>query len=377
MPRNRINYPVQALYVGPTPSTGNQFAGGVLNSGATKVSQLYRVQSCNYSWNVPLTDVQQMGETAAVDRVQLSSPNVSLDFNYVLSSLYNESGLGFNTDGTVSCLSGILTQVSDDKNYWLKINPEGVDANGSTINSQNIIVIGVGNGFVSSYSSQASVGGLPQNSVSVQGLNMAWTTGISGIIPAVDPSVGTRMSNVMFVLPNATGSPGTGNLGISVLRPGDISLSFTKTDGSAYDGVGADINDAKIQSYNLSFDLNREVIEKLGSRYAYTRQPQFPVTVNLSVDAIVGDITTGDLSSYIACDKNYNVQIDIRKPDCTLVGNARPVLVRYQVKNAKLASQNYSSAINGNKTVTLNFESQIGGIQQTDRGIFLSGVLTP
>lgn len=384
MPKNRINYPVQALYVGPTPSTGNQFSGPALNSGNTNVVQLYRIQNCNYSWDVPLTDVNQLGQTAAVDRIQTASPNVTLDFSYLVANAFNESGLGFNvTNSAVSTISGLLTQATADKNYFIKINPEGVDANDSTDISNAIRVVGIGNGFISSYSTQAAVGGLPTANVTVQGLNLAWTSGVSGLVPAVNPTNGVRMSNVNFRLPAATGSPGTSSstaLGISALRPGDISMSFARASadgGGAYDGVGVDIaNDAHIQSYNLSFDLNLESLEQLGTLYAYTRQPQFPVTVQASVDAIVGDITTGDLSTFLPCSRNYDLQIDIRKPDCTLVGSQRPVVLKYLLKNARMSSQNYSSAINGNKTVTLNFESQIGGINDTTKGLFISGVLS-
>lgn len=378
MARNRINYPVQALYVGPSPATGSHF--GPTGNGLgeiTNVVQLYRIQNCNYGWSVPLQDISQIGETAPIDRIQTSTPDVTLDFSYLLANMINESGLGFTVDGSTTCISGMLTQVSDEKNYFLKVMTEGVDANASVVNNANIITMGVGNGFLSSYAVQAAVGGLPTVNVTVSALNMAWTTGYSGQIPAVNPVNGVR-STKTFKLPFATGSAGSGALAISTLRPGDITVSFARAaseGGQSYDGPGVDINDIKIQSFNLSFDLNREAIEKLGSLYAYTRQPQFPVNATLSIDAVAGDLATGDLSTYLQCSKNYDIEIRMRQPTCTQVGTDRPVVVIYQAKSARLDSQNFSAAVGGNKTVTHNFTSQIAGLTQINQGIRMSGVL--
>jgi hypothetical protein len=49
----------------------------------------------------------------------------------------------------------------------------------------------------------------------------------------------------------------------------------------------------------------------------------------------------------------------------------------YQFKGAKLVSQNFSSAIGSNATMSASFEVPIGSAQQTDRGIFVSGTYNP
>ena len=163
MPRNRVIYQSEALFVGPSPATGihfhnysgltgdnvmkkaralhtldakwaNQlsasgetavvtiftgtsgsntagdvfkFAPGASHSAASKIQsitftggnrieQLHRIQSCNYSFNIARTDVNQFGELAAIDRVVLESPTVALDFSYVLANFANEKKLGFD-----------------------------------------------------------------------------------------------------------------------------------------------------------------------------------------------------------------------------------------------------------------------------------------
>ena len=44
------------------------------------------------------------------------------------------------------------------------------------------------------------------------------------------------------------------------------------------------------------------------------------------------------------------------------------------MKNKKPDAQSYSSSIGDNKTVTLDFTTQIGGPRQTDVGLFMRGL---
>lgn len=385
--RNRIIYQSQALSVGPSPSTGQHFApyeaaNTNIYTGANLITGLYRIQSCNYSFNIPRTPVQQFGELAAIDRVVLGSPTVSLSFNYLLANFWNERILGLIVDGTLPALSGILNKSTDDKNYFIKIVPEGYDHVGDGQDTVDTAVVGFGNGFLTSYSSQAAVNTFPTVDVTVDALNITFSTGLSGKLPSVFPENGTRVTQYYYNVPTGLSSPNTGNLDISVLRPGDITMDFkTRTAQSegillnataAYNAMGVNISNAKIQSYNLSFDLGREPLEKLGSRFAFSREITFPVDVTLSVDAVVGDLTTGALSDMINCDDSYDITINIKKPVCP--GETQPVMARYQIKNAKINSHSYSSDIGSNKTVTLEFSTQIGGPRQTTIGLFMSGV---
>jgi len=388
MSRNRVIYQSEALYAGPAPATGFQFLGGDGSkiadvTGTTAVNQLQRVQNINYSFNINRQDINQFGELAAIDRVILDSPTVSLDFSYLLANFGNEKVLGFSPlDGTLSCMSGILNKISDSRNYYVKTVSEGQDAVGETRNA-NDEVIAIGNGFLTSYSTDGSVGGLPSVSCNVEALNMAFEagTGDNGGFqsPAVDPENGTRLDQ-KYRLPQATGDFGTGTMNISVLRPGDITMTFrqrnAENEGSeadatdAYSAIGASIgaSDAKLQSYSFSFDLSREPIQKLGSRFAFSREISFPVTVGCSVDALVSDITTGALNSVINTDDAYDITVQLKEPN-----DSSKVVSMYKLKNAKLDSQSFSSSIGDNKSVTLDFSAQIGGPGQTTLGFFMSG----
>lgn len=384
MPRNRIIYQSEALYAGPSPATGFHYqlangvktndanvAGGWPSASGNLVKQLQRIQTANYSFTVDRTDVNQFGQLAAIDRVILTNPTVSLDFSYINANLSNESILGLtvvsgNTDSTTSAISGFLNKTTDERNYFIRTAPEGTDAIGYVDGtSGNNGVIGIGNAFITSYSTEGSVGNFPTTTINVEGLNMNFQQGISGnFVPAILPTDGNTLSN-FYQLPQAVRNIGIGSGNtISALRPGDITLSLSNTTAG-----GADVNTINIQSYTLSFDLARTPIERLGSKFAFTREIDFPLTVSLTVDAQVTDMVAGNLANIVNNDSStYEPSITIKNPtDSSLI------MAKFKLKGAKLDSQEFSSDIGGNKTVTLTFSTQVGGPQDTNNGLFING----
>lgn len=402
MARNRVIYQSEALFVGQ--KTGVTDA----HTSAGDVKQLHRVQSANYAFSVARTDVNQFGELAAIDRVVLDTPTVSLDYSYYLSNMSNEENMGFfvNTKATatnelVSALSGVLNKTEDERNYFIQTSREGEDAVGDTTRDDDSLTgigaqadtIGIGNGFITSYSSEASVGGFPTVSVAVEGMNMLFATGTQNVpnpgINRIDGSASTTKAS----LPTVSGdfkasSEQSGILSISTLRPGDITIKIAEhsTDGSFgsddYDLGGAKLptaagdatSSANIQSYNISFDLGRTPIQRLGNRFAFAREVDFPVNVSLSVDAIMTDLTTGNLNDLVDCEKSYDVLIQLKGITGSACDTVKADVASYILKNVKPDSQSYSSSIGDNKTVTLDFSTQIGGPRDTNAGVFFAGV---
>ena len=163
---------------------------------------------------------------------------------------------------------------------------------------------------------------------------------------------------------------------ISTLRPGDITLTLKKSDGSAEDIAGASFSDAHIQSYTISFDLGRTPIQRIGSRFAFSRPVDFPVTASFSFDAVLSDLTTGSIADLIDCDENYEATVQLKHtPDCN-AANVKETVAAYVLKKIKLESQSFSTSIGDNKTVTMDFSCQIGGPEQSDVGVFMSGYST-
>lgn len=380
MPRNRIIYQSEALYAGPTPATGYHYGtftagiGGSTNdsSSTNLVKQLQRIQTANYSFKVDRTDVNQFGQLAAIDRVILTSPTVALDFSYILANLANENILGFtiasgNADSNISAISGILNGNQDERNYFIRTVPEGNDAvNYPDGGSGNNGVIGIGNAFITSYTTEGSVGNFPTTTINVEGLNMNFQKGLSGnFVPAVNPTNGQNLNNI-YSLPATIQNIGIGSgNGISALRPGDITLSIQTQTGVG----GVDVTTMNVQSYSLKFDLGRTPIQRLGNRFAFTRPINFPLQVNLSVDAQVADMVTGNLANLVGDDSlTYNPSVTIKSPT-----DSNLTIAKFLVKGAKLNSQEFSSDIGKNKTVTLSWTSQVGGPQDTNNGLFING----
>jgi len=433
--RNRVIYQSEAVYVtqsgynldltaisGFAPSAGGTTT--VDAAARDAVIDLHRVQSANYSFSVSRQDVNQFGELAAIDRIITETPTVSFDMSYIMAGLDNEAKLGFEVTPSgnygatnmVSCISGLINSESNahQKDYFILTTKEGSDAVANSQTGKYESIIGIGNGFITSYSTEGAVGGLPTANVAVEGMNMNFNTiatgdqisdiaasneaqakgfrlnpdtsalsGISGINPAIDPTNGTSVNqNVVLPIPSANASGAGGGL-ISALRPGDITLSLVAGGGALNDAlmansttaddllVGTNIKDAHIQSYTLSFDLSRTPIQQLGTRFAFARPVDFPVTATLSIDTILSDLTTGTIADLINCDDSYDAVIKIKDPTCNI--SPKPVVVAYLVRDLKIDSESFSSSIGDNKSATLDFSCQIGGPEQKNVGVFMSG----
>jgi len=358
--RKRVIYQSEALYVGPSPATGIHYSSG--NSGENLVTQLHRVQSANYSFNVTRQDINQFGQLAAIDRVILQAPTVSLDFNYYLTNGVNEKRLGLNIDGQVSAISGLLNGTQDEKNYFISTSPEGSDNVGAA--AANREVIAIGNGFLSNYSIEAAVGGLPTASVTVEALNIKVDPTAEGNqVPAVNPEDGLAIEGVEYGLPVAVG----GVAGqVSALRPGDITVEVSTPFGAKVQGEGK----AHFQSISLQAPLSRQPLERLGSKFAFSREIQYPLTVSFNATANVADLEAGNLANILCNDEDYDLKITLREPSCSGVG---AVAMVYELRGAKLDSQNFSSSVGSNKSVDLTWSAQIGGPQDTTKGLFVSG----
>jgi hypothetical protein len=523
MARNRVIYQSDAVLVSQNVNcTGVQ-------TGDNDIAELNRIQTSNYSFSISRQDVNQFGELASIDRIITDTPTVSFDASWLVANLGNENKMGFhiwadqdNVPSTpVSCISGLIdTEVpwKGTKNYFILTTREGQDALNNTTSGDWESIIGVGNASVTSYSTEASVGGLPTATISAEGQNMnmhtlpytgmydnytGWNTVaagyfdpsktlgygfgrevptattlqvgtpfntnttymylpgdvasfpytaaaghtftfdddaqagsfvtnqvaergtdviyidgitftagttwnsartatgtavpsyISGSNPSINPTdgiptawVGETPDGVSGMLPlQSNAAPvkmpipacaltpqGTGN--ISTLRPGDITLSISRKDGEDMDLPGGKITNAHIQSYTIGFDLSRTPIQKLGSRFAFARPVDFPISATLSFDAILADLTTGSISNIIDCDVEYNASILLKHAANCADPTDKASVMNYEMKGIKLDSESYSSSIGDNKTVTYDFSCQVGGPDQTDVGVFMSGFYT-
>ncbi len=353
------------LLVGPSPATGAQ---------GSALIELWGLQSLNYTWSNPKEDVLIYSQGAPLTRETVESPDVSLDFSYFLSTLLNEDALGFDVfrgaNATSQVFASILAGTEAEKNYFVFVAPDGADAVGLSGSSANIGILGIGNGFINSYSIEAAVGGFPTASVTVQGLNIrTYTGGTLQQSPAVDPTTGIEVGTGagganLFTVPTLINYYNT--TGASVIRPGDITLNLAN--------VGSIFHDYSVtcpQSFNISVDFNRSEQLCLGSKYAVSRDVQFPINVNFEVEMLAKDIVTGSLANVLCQTGLFNAFISMKAPSCTGGGYER---VGITLKRLSLEGQSWNTTVGSDpQTVTTTFIGQIGGTGDVANGLFMSG----
>ena len=543
MPRTRVIYQNEALYVGPSPATSGhyKFVTGdnapnvptqklgqldplsvrTVNSGnttasaslaqmtgglAANITNLDRIQSINYNFNITRKDVNQFGALAAIDRVIIDQPTVSLDFSYFQNSFANEKELGFNVqalkrsatvnltivasgdnefgitaasivdggqgylnpfiltlpqsapnvapvlsfgvatgglfagqatgvsitnrgsgeiwinnsqiastisianvpvnvgiggtsngnafsptlvnnypEGTtsvinVTCLSGILTKVTDDKNMFVRTVAQGNDVTVATTGTLDQAIIAFGNVVMNNYATNGAVGDFPTVTVGNEARNISFHTGANNFkssaagqryqLPSLD-SNGSRV-NGTFSLPDFNDTSDLTN-NVSVFKPGSIVLDLSQY---ALSGFGIDTSSASLnaQSYSLSIAMQRDSLKKLGNTFEFSKEITFPINYSLSVDVLVSDLVVGNLLTMVTGkDVSFDVSISHIKPGTENSSLGRITGARYTAKSTLLESMSFSSSIGANKTATLTFGGQMSSPQDTTKGILMHG----
>ena len=543
MPRTRVIYQNEALYVGPSPATSGhyKFVTGnnavdvptqklsqldplsvrTVNSGSTtaplslvqmtggllpNLTNLDRIQSINYNFNISRKDVNQFGNLAAIDRVIIDQPTVSLDFSYLQNSFANEKELGFDVkalkrsatvnltvtisgdnefaitaasivdggqgylnpftltlpqqapdvapvlsfgvatgglfagqvtgvsitsqgsgvlyinnnqiattvsianvpvnvgiggtsngktfsptlannypEGTasvinVTCLSGILTKVTDDKNMFVRTVAQGNDVTVATTGTLDQAIIAFGNVVMNNYAANGAVGDFPTVTVGNEARNISFHTGANNFkssaagqryqLPSLD-SNGSRV-NGTFSLPDFDDTSNVTN-NVSVFKPGNIVLDLSQY---ALSGFGIDTSSASLnaQSYSLSIAMQRDSLKRLGNTFEFSKEITFPINYSLSVDVLVSDLVVGNLLTMVTGkDVSFDVSISHIKPGTENSSLGRITGAKYTAKSTLLESMSFSSSIGANKTATLTFGGQISSPQDATKGILMHG----
>ena len=378
---------------------------GALYNG-TIIKQLKRVQTANYGFTVNRQDVNQFGHLSRLDSIVVESPTVNLDFSYYLLDGFNERQLEFVTDGVTNTLSGALSPelYQAGNNFFILTVPEARDAvngdiaanlTGTTADSFKKSVISLGNGYITDYSVDISVGAIPTASVTVEGMNIKSDFGETGNdVPGMDMKDGSLISNAwidgrgivsssgctgLYSLPAASsGYDGCDGDITAALRPGDVTLDLSnaallskQVSGNANSPVQGS---AHVQSVSISIPMGRTTLQRLGSTFGFSKALDVPMTATMSVSALMSDIKEGKLSDLICSCEEFDLSAKLFDPecaDCTTKDGALAMM--YTFKGAKLESENYTSTIGDNKTVDLTFTTQVGSSDDLNNGVYISG----
>jgi hypothetical protein len=421
MARNRVIYQSQALFISPS-STGAQVSGvsaagnqttgpwgptdgntGTLASGISLLKKLQRVQNINWNMTVNRQDINEFGILSRIDSIVTEAPTVGLDFSYYLTDGYNERLLGLNITGAsdtntangAQAISGLLADLQGN-NYYILTVDEGEDVVGGDLAATSS-VIGIGNGFLTEYSFDASVGALPTASVKVEAFNIktdankaplsVGTLGgalggsivtLTGTSPAVDlfaqPATKSTAISQAYKIDysrNFTGAIGagagvnvtgwtTGVSTISALRPGDIVLTIPTNDGLS------NLSQAHIQSFKFTIPLSRTVLKRLGNTFGFTRVINVPINMDLSISASLSELRDQNLFDLLATPVKRNFTI-------TLNNDQGTPKMSFGISGAIFSSESTSHNLGDNESVDYTYKVQIGGSNDVVNGIFCSG----
>ena len=389
--RTRIISQSKALYVTPTgilPPVGVPASwSGIMPT------QLHRVDT--FSFDIDLAgarqDVREFGQLARIGTLTMSELNPSFSLGYYLGDGENEGLLGFDCGGLTDAgapsaqfISGVLTEntFKREKNIYCLTVGEGDDAfstaslaadgnelsaaTGKFSATENAThdVVSFGNCTINSYTVNFSVGEIPRVDLEGEAQNIQFNAG--GSSGLYNPSLNRnaqRADTGQFML----GVPTTGDMNVLVLRPEDVTLSFSRDD---FTFGGTDTSDMHVQSASIEVPMSRGNIQALGAERAVAKPLEFPINVTLSVNAILKNISQGALDKVLtgtAGDATTNATIKVKDSEN---GN---VAHHFVLQKAVLDSQNFAVGLDDNETIDLAFSAQIGGPDTTDQGLFYSG----
>ena len=389
--RTRIISQSKALYVSPT-GTLPTMTRAVAESGVMP-AQLHRVDT--FSFDIDLAggrqDVREFGQLARIGTITLGDLNPSFSLGYYLGNAENEGNLGFDALGispTTAALqdqfiSGIIDQSPNkrEKNLFLSTVAEGKDAfttagtdapegafNANPTGHYTAAeiaatdVVSFGNCTFNSYTVNFSVGEIPRVDIEGNAENITFNTTCSGLYNPSLARDGSRADTGQLML----GVPSTGLMDVLVLRPEDVTLSFSN---ETMEVGGTNYGNMHTQSASIEVPLSRTPIEALGSAKAVAQPLDFPINVTLTVNALLKQFDAGQLDLMLtgnAGNETTNVTLKVNGED----GQSRHI---YKLQKAVLDSQGFSTTLDDNESIDLVFSAQIGGVGQTDAGFFYSG----
>ena len=382
--RTRVISQSKAVFVGPTGIEHNTDSGYIPD-------QLHRIDTFSFDIDIAgaRQDIREFGQLARIDSLTMSDINPSISFGYYFTDGENEARLGFNDDGIDNTgplsqfISGIITEdpKKSVKNLYVLTAKEGIDAfnSGQMITPTNRAlsdVVSFGNVVINNYSASFAVGDIPRVDIEAEASNILFTTGTySGFDNPSINSVGEKQAGKVAVIADPDGgtvpkAPSTGDSTISVLRPEDITITFTSP---SFDMGGTNFNDMHVQSASIDVPLARGNIEALGKARAVAKPLEFPIDVTMSFSSLLKNFDDGALDLVLtgtAGDQKTDITLSITDREDLEIS-------RFTLKNAQLDSQAFSQGLDDNETVDLTFSAQIGGPNPTTQGLFYSGKADP
>lgn len=386
MPRNRIIYNVEGLYIAPYSGEQNASSDYYLANNII-LKRLEKIQNFNYSIQQPRSNAQGFGQKQNIFRGLNGPSEVTFNFSYIPDGVTNENRLNFNVNHfsgfNAPMFSGLCTNsgLLNDRDFYLVINKNDDDlfSENATLtnslinptnttqvinsNSQNYGLLHFQNSYLNEYSFNVSLGNLPVVNQSYIADNIVFYTSGSGVkYTLLDLRSGiNQVNNDTIIIPKALNYNQTAISGQNILLPGDASVTFytNNTTGVLF------YNDT-IQSLDYSLSFNRKSYRAINYKFPLLRKIEFPINGKLNTSFIVEENLIGSFFDTLNRDEDYNIVVNFNN---TKVGVDKTKLT---FSGCKFTNINYDSSIGSNKTATLSFDFDLDP-DFGRRGLFVSG----
>lgn len=324
--------------------------------------QLSRIQSLDWDVAYPL---QQIVYLDAGQEAYLTSHNpVDMQLTWWHTNGRNEQALGLvDIVGPSGALAFNLDQ---EKNLYIAIeNTPGTDAVG-TPTGQSKSVIAMGQGLLTSYNINAHVGGLVQSRATVNCLTaFSYTGHVNNRVPAVHYQDGTQLTG-LFSIPQAFSQYDSAVTGYdnpvaaSAVAARDMFLTFPE--GTPFGVIFSGGQACYLQGFDLTVTVPRRELKPLGSVYPPMRAVAYPITIDLTTEAIINRYQQDQLDRISCLGTGQSVYIIVKQPCST------DVLFGFYLDRLQLESQSFASSIGPLDTVTAKWR----GLVSTPDSIFFS-----
>lgn len=395
-----FRYNATAVFAGPS----NPYA----EHTASNIKQLYGIQSASFDFAESLHDIES--SEGNVERLRVVPPSVNLSLGYYVRNGWNEGVVGFVLANTGGAFQNFIY---DERNYFVTLRNNRLDA--LLYSGYDNSVVGFGQGCLTSYGVQASVGAPLTANVSFSFLNVGFTGSSYNVqLPTVNKQNGQLISSsgldnwfftgsgdettVGLILDdysrlfsgsgdNSTGSwtadtfsflfTGLGDAtngesinasytvpfvisdpsSIAALGQGDITMSIPNS--AAFGNVTTGVGQCLVQSFELQAALPRQEDRPINYFFPRTRQLDVPLEVRLTVEAYVNGYQAGFLNNNACNNSGISIQIDVNNR-CINAG-----ILHYKLNGARLDSTSFSEAIGDMQRVTMNWSAHILNMVQT------------
>jgi hypothetical protein len=365
MLRNRIIHQNELLYVGPALQSGETYSTPV-------TTNLDKVQSISYDFSYEKSDVSILGKSRVIDRPVTSSPLVSLSLEYIVGSFHNENTMGFKiTPNGISSKFSVIGNFADEddrtkdkRNLYLATATEGLDFIGAESGDIESVLC-FHECQVNGYGVNFAVGELPKANLNLEGISASYFSSGTGLsIDTLDRQTAARSSGVSVNMP-MSGDPKMISRS-EILTPQNISIEFYNSDGGSLTDSGfAPIANDKVQSFSMSFDLNRRAIVLPDHKMTFDKLLTTPVMGSASVELIEHGSESGNLTDLIDTNKSYKVIAKI-------TDNSSSPVMNFTFNEVKVDNIGHSHSLGSNKTSNFSMSFPIDPLDE-NKSINFSG----